>query len=206
MRARWNTLAISGTGQAAQLASHSPVIARAVPERLNRVVNGRYGRQVEYDHRHLGAAHDRQHGRRQGVRGDVQEDQVHIGPPEAMPGLDGLGGCVDQAEVDDLDAGRLQLARRAADSPPDAPSSRRTAASTCPDRCQTIRCATVDVSIRQGYIIAVLPKSREITLTAYRRVFVEMPFGDHRAIHGAFSSKELLRRQAYRIRNPALGR
>ena len=88
MRARLKTLAISGTGQAAQWASHSPVICVRSPSWLNHcVVNRRLGREVEDDDRHLRPAHHRQHGRRQGVGGDMQEDQVHVGLPEPMPRL-----------------------------------------------------------------------------------------------------------------------
>ena len=105
MRARLKTLAISGTGQAAQWASHSPVILRAVAQLVERlVVDGRGGLQVQNDHRHLGAADDRQHGRRQGVGRDVQEDQIDVGLAEVVAGTQRLFGRVDQAEVDDLDA------------------------------------------------------------------------------------------------------
>ena len=43
----------------------------------------------------------------------MEEDQVDVGPPEAVPGFAGLGRRVDQAEVDHLDVGP-QLAATAA--------------------------------------------------------------------------------------------
>ena len=92
------------------LAGHLRAVAEPVEPGI---VNRRFGREVEDDDRHLGPADDRQDGRRKGIRGGIQEDQVHVRLPEAMPGVDGLGRRVDQAQVDHLDAGRLQLVRDA---------------------------------------------------------------------------------------------
>ena len=98
IRAGWNTLAISGTGQAAQWASHSPVIAVRSPKRVEpTVIDGRDRREVEDDDRHLGPADHGQHGRRQGIGGHMEEDQIHVGLPETVAGLGGLLRRVDQA-------------------------------------------------------------------------------------------------------------
>ena len=87
------------------LARHLRPVAESV-ERL--VVDRRRRLQIENDHRHFRAPHDRQHGRRQGVRRDVQEDEVDVRPAEVVPRDERLFRRVDQAEVHDLDAGSPQ--------------------------------------------------------------------------------------------------
>src|SRR5205814_9378329 len=47
-------------------------------------------------------------GRRQRVRGHVQKNQIDIALAELMPGFKRFHRTVDQAEVDDLNAGPLQ--------------------------------------------------------------------------------------------------
>jgi len=87
---------------------------RAVAELVEpRVINRRLGREVEDDDRHLRAPHNRQHGGRQRVGGDVQENQVHIRLPELVPRRERLLWRVHEAEVDDLDARQRQFLRDA---------------------------------------------------------------------------------------------
>ena len=69
------------------------------------------GREIEDDHGDFRAAHDGQHGGRQGVGGDVEKEQVHIGASKCVAGGRGLPGTVDHAQVNDLDAGAAEALR-----------------------------------------------------------------------------------------------
>lgn len=87
------------------LARHLPAVAHAV----ERVVGNRRGRlKIEDDDRNFGSLHHRQDSRGQGVGSHMQEDQVNIRLPKAVAGLDRFLRCVDQTQVDDLDAGPCQ--------------------------------------------------------------------------------------------------
>ncbi len=110
MRARLKTLAISGTGQALQWASHSPVMRGAVGQFVEgRVVNGGGGLEIEDDDGHARPLHHRQDGGGEGVSGDVKENQVHVRLAETVAGFEGLGRGVNQAEIDDFHAGAAQM-------------------------------------------------------------------------------------------------
>ena len=97
-----------GTGGAVgqPLAGHPGPVAQAIERR---VIDGRARLQVQEDHRDPGPPHHRQHRRRQGIRGHVQEDEVDVRLAKRMPGVEGLLGRVDQAEVDDHGPRVLQL-------------------------------------------------------------------------------------------------
>ena len=92
------------------LARHPRAVAQAVERG---VVDRRLGGEVEDDHRHLRALHHRQHGGRQRVGSDVEEQQVDLAAAALAARLAGAVGVVDQAEVDDLDARPGELRRDA---------------------------------------------------------------------------------------------
>ena len=74
-----------------------------------RVINGRCRREIQNDHWHFRALHHRQHGRGKRIRRDVKKDHVHVRLAEFVAGFQRLHRIVNQAEVDDLDAGTLQF-------------------------------------------------------------------------------------------------
>ena len=60
-----------------------------------RVIDRRFGCQVQNDHRHLRPSHHRQHRARQGISRDVQKNQIDIGPAEGVAGFEGFDGVID---------------------------------------------------------------------------------------------------------------
>ncbi len=103
------------------LAGHAGAVAEGVEPR---VVDGGARREVEDDDRHPGPAHHGEHGGRERVGGDVEEDEVHVLLAEAVPGHRCLLRRVDEAQVHDLDTGPLQLVRHLARGSPSSRSSR----------------------------------------------------------------------------------
>ena len=75
-----------------------------------RIINRGFRRKIQNDDRHLGAAHDGQHGRGKRIRCDVQENQIHIGPAKGVPRFKSLFRRIDQAEVDDINSGASEFA------------------------------------------------------------------------------------------------
>ena len=88
------------------LAGHPGPVAHAIE--LG-VIDRWTGLKIKDNHRHPGPAHHRQHRRRQGIGGRVQEDQVNVRLAEHVAGIEGPLRSVDQAKVDDHDAGMLEL-------------------------------------------------------------------------------------------------
>ena len=82
------------------LAGHPAAILHGVE---GGVIDGLSRGEIQDDDGHFGPAHHGEHGGRQGVSGDVQEEQVDVGPAEGVAGLQGFFRGIDHAEVDDLD-------------------------------------------------------------------------------------------------------
>ena len=88
MRARLKALAISrdrtsaamGQPFAGHLGAITHLVERFVIERGDRL-------KIEDNDRHLGALHDGKDSGTQRVGGDVEENNVHIGPAEGMAGF-----------------------------------------------------------------------------------------------------------------------
>ena len=104
MRARVNAPASSGTQQAEQFASHSPVVIALVVERARRL-------QVEDHDRRLRRLHRRQHLRRRGVGRGVEHDQLDAARRERLARLARGLRRVDEPGRDDVGAelGELRL-------------------------------------------------------------------------------------------------
>lgn len=98
----------AGPAMGQPFAGHGGAVGHPVE---SRVVNCRGRLQIEHDHRHAGALHHRQDGRGERVSGDVQKDEVHILPAEAMPGFHSSGRRVNEAQVDNFHPGPGQLVR-----------------------------------------------------------------------------------------------
>lgn len=87
-------------------AGHGGTVAHGIE---GRIVDGGCGRQVEQDDGDAGAADDGEHGGGKGVGGDVEEDEVDVGLAEGVGGGGGFFGVVDEAQVDDVGAGGLEV-------------------------------------------------------------------------------------------------
>ncbi len=109
------------------------------------IVDGGRGRQIKNNDRNLGAANHRQHGRGQGVGGDMEKYEVNIRLAELMPRSLGFFGSVDEAEIHNLDAWAVRAFWR-----PDRhnPSSALPALETGPSR-PPIQCRRVQFSVRR---------------------------------------------------------
>ena len=73
------------------------------------VINRGGGREVQNDDGNFGALHDRQNGGRKRVSRDVQKNHVHIRRTKFVSGFKRFFGIVNQAEVDDFDAGAFEF-------------------------------------------------------------------------------------------------
>ena len=123
MRARVNAPASSGTQQAEQFASHSPVVIALVVERAGRL-------QVEDHDRRLRRLHGGQHLRRGRVGRRVEQHQLDRPAASSVARLARALGRVDEAGRDDVGAELRRASPRArAGSPRAARAAPRTAAS-----------------------------------------------------------------------------
>ena len=99
--ARVNAPASSGTQQAEQLASHSPVVIGFVVERPRRL-------QIEDHDRRIDRLHDRQDLRRRRIGRRVEQHEVGSRRGERRARLSSGLGSVDESCGDDLGAERLE--------------------------------------------------------------------------------------------------
>ena len=79
---------------------------RAVRHFVERgVIDGSAGLQVQDNDGNLGAADDGQDRRGKGIRGDIEEEQVHVRSAEVVARSQRFLRSVDEAKVDDINVG-----------------------------------------------------------------------------------------------------
>src|ERR1035437_2812363 len=89
---------------------------RAVAHRVEFcVINRGCRREVQDDDGNFRTLHDGQHGRRQRVSRDVQENNVHVRLAEFVAGLQSLFWIVNETKIHDLDAGTFEFFLDSAD-------------------------------------------------------------------------------------------
>jgi len=75
------------------------------------------GRKVEHDDGNLGAPHHWQHGGRERICRDIEEDEIDVGAAQFPACCVGALGAIDEPQIDDFRARPFELLRDATDIP-----------------------------------------------------------------------------------------